>query len=124
MVRTHGRIWIGLLTWLLVQAGLLVGSVPLPAQAHPALIACTHTDQPQCMTPAAHAAHMAHAHHGTPAGGQCCHVHAGTDIPSPPTACLISHPVRVTGAFMTPAQAHHAGRDWLPPLRPPKTRIA
>ncbi|MCE2564511.1 hypothetical protein [Komagataeibacter sp. FNDCF1] len=125
MVRTHGRIWIGLLAWLLVQAGLLVGSIPVPAQARTPLITCTQTDEPQCMTAAAHATHMAHMHHRQPSGSEtCCHVHAATDIPSPTTPYLIARPIAGNGAFIPHRQVQPAGSDRLPLLRPPRNRNA
>ncbi|WNM07422.1 hypothetical protein RI056_09755 [Komagataeibacter nataicola] len=35
MFRARGRTWVGLLVWLLMQAGLLLGAVPAPtAHAH------------------------------------------------------------------------------------------
>ncbi|ARW16760.1 hypothetical protein [Komagataeibacter europaeus] len=121
MIRTHGRIWIGLLAWLLMQTGLLVASFPATAQAHDAMVPCTVATAPHCMTPA-QLTHMAHMHHKE---GQCCHVHvSSTDMPTPPATLLPPQPGAGTQSYLPPPQARLAGGDWLRPMRPPKSRNA
>ncbi|AZV38613.1 hypothetical protein CFR75_11945 [Komagataeibacter xylinus] len=127
MFRAWGRTWVGLLVWLLMQAGLLVGAVPTPAaHAHTLATACAMT--PDCMTPA-HALHMARMHHARnnpapPGQTPCCHVHAGlSDMPAPPVPERLSGlSAEGTRAFIATRQAPAPGGDWLPPLRPPKIR--
>ncbi|WP_130730405.1 hypothetical protein [Komagataeibacter xylinus] len=127
MFRARGRTWVGLLVWLLMQAGLLAGAVPTPAaHAHPLAPACAMA--PDCMTPA-HALHMARMHHARhdPAPTSqdpCCHVHAGlSDMPAPLVAERLSGlPAEGGRAFPAARQAPAVGGDWLPPLRPPKIR--
>lgn len=119
MVRTHGRIWIGLLAWLLMQAGLLVASLPATARTQDAMVPCTVATAPHCMTPA-HLAHMAHRHHKE---DQCCHVHvSSTDMPAPLSTLLPPQPESGTQSYLPHPQARLAGGDWLRPMRPPKTR--
>ncbi|MGS0646055.1 hypothetical protein ACU81Q_00260 [Komagataeibacter melomenusus] len=127
MFTARGRTWIGLLVWLLMQAGLFPGAVSAPvAHAHPLATACAMA--PDCMTPA-HMMHMAHMHHTrhdpAPASQDpCCHVHAGlSDMPAPPVAeRLTGLSAEGTRAFIATRQAPAVGGDWLPPLRPPKIR--
>ncbi|GAB6968700.1 hypothetical protein JCM25156A_27380 [Komagataeibacter kakiaceti JCM 25156] len=123
MVRTHGRILIGFLACLLMQAGLLIGAFPMSAQAHPhahvAMAACHDMAGTHC-TPSSTALPVGHAHHQDP----CCHVHlCASDLSSPTPAQRPGQPPGVnTRAFMFHEQVRPVGGDWLPPLRPPKFR--
>ncbi|GAN87295.1 hypothetical protein LU298_01965 [Komagataeibacter intermedius] len=123
MIRTHGRIWIGLLAWLLMQTGLLVASFPVTARAQAVMMPPhTATAAPHCRTPPAPPVHMAHTHHKQ---DPCCHVHvSSTDMPAPPATLLPPQPGAGMQSYLSPPQARLAGGDWLPPMRPPKYRNA
>ncbi|MCE2574240.1 hypothetical protein [Komagataeibacter sp. FNDCR2] len=121
MVRTHGRILIGFLACLLMQAGLLISAFPVSAQAHshPAMAGC-HDMAPTHCTPSPHVVPVGHAHHQDP----CCHVHlCASDLSSPAPVQRLGQPPGVnTQAFGFHEQVRPVGGDWLPPLRPPKFR--
>ena len=118
MVRTHGRIWIGIAACLLMLAGLLGSAVPVSAQAHPATGNCPGMMETHCLSHQQPSPATDHAHHKDP----CCHVHVCAPDLSSPAALL--RPAGLTGTgrpdFAFHRQTHRAGGDWLPPLRPPR----
>lgn len=126
MVRRHGRILIVLFTCLLMQFGLLVGTLPVSAQeahAHVSMAGCDDMAGGHCSS-SPHAMPMEHTHHHARHQEPCCHIHACvSDLSFPAPVHMVDQPPGVNRhAFIFPAQLRPVGGDWLPPLRPPKSR--
>ncbi|GEB41851.1 hypothetical protein [Gluconobacter sphaericus] len=129
MVRTHARIWIGLLACLLMQVGLLLSTSTVQARtAVPHQMAMvmhhkTHHQKPNspdcCNTSAFHAISYPQQ---SPEG--CCHTHAvSTDPMLTVTSIQPSSPVTlVTRAFTSGRHDRFNGTDWIPASPPPKLR--
>lgn len=131
MLRTHARIWIGLLACLLMQVGLLLGASTAQARSEAPHMAMTHI----AMT----MHHM--AHHQKPDATDCCKTSAFHAIPHPQQSsegCCHTHAVSadpmLTMASIHPSgpahtaarvfasglQGRFSGTDWIPASPPPK----
>ncbi|GBR67270.1 hypothetical protein [Gluconobacter kanchanaburiensis] len=129
MLRTHARIWIGLLACLLMQVGLMLGASTAQAttQTQPPHHMMMHhmahhqnADMADCCT--ATALHA--VPHSQPSSGGCCHTHA---VSTEPMLTLTSvHPSAPdrTGSNVFAPRAHDrfSGKDWIPASPPPRTR--
>ncbi|MFT8989664.1 MAG: hypothetical protein ABF959_05005 [Gluconobacter albidus] len=128
MVRTHARIWIGLLACLLMQVGLLLGTSTAQARSEPPHMAMAMHHMAHHQKPAATDCCKTSAFHAIPHPQQssegCCHAHVVSTDPMLTTASIHpSGPVRATSqAFASGLQGRFSGTDWIPASPPPKPR--
>ncbi|MBS1101568.1 hypothetical protein JK202_00810 [Gluconobacter sp. Dm-62] len=128
MIRTHARIWIGLLACLLMQVGLLLGTSTAQARSEaPRMAMAMHhmahhqktPDTDCCKTSAFHA-----IPHPQQSSEGCCHTHVVSTEPMLTTAFIHpSGPIRaVSRAFASGLHDRFSGTDWIPASPPPRLR--
>lgn len=127
MVRTHARIWIGLLACLLMQVGLMLGTSTAQARTeapHHMVMAMPHMAHHQkpdttdcCSTSAFHA-----IPHPQQSSEGCCHTHVVSTEPMLTVASIQpSGPASLAArAFASGRHARFSGTDWIPASPPPK----
>ncbi|MQR98414.1 hypothetical protein [Gluconobacter aidae] len=129
MLRTHARIWIGLLACLLMQVGLMLGvsTAQATSQTQPPRHMSMHhmahhqnADMAGCCTTTA----FQTIPHPQPSSDGCCHTHT---VSTEPMLTLTSiHPSRpdhtASSAFALHVQNRFNGMDWIPASPPPRPR--
>lgn len=124
MVRTHARIWIGLLACLLMQVGLILGTSTAQAQTEsPRHMVMAHHQKPGTMDCCSTSAFHAIPHPQQSSEG-CCHTHVVSTDPMLTVGSIQpSAPARlVVRAFASGRQDRFSGTNWIPASPPPKRR--